>query len=139
METLVKRGIGEEIKYKASPSSGPGGQHVNKVSTRMEAFISIPASKVLTAEEQKTLLKKLKTKLDKDGVLKVMDQTSRSQSSNKARAFRKLIDLLEKGLKKKKKRIPTKISAEKKKARLRAKRTRSLTKKLRGAVKREDF
>ena len=139
MSNLEKRNIASEITIKASRSSGPGGQHVNKVSTKIEAYFNISDSKILTEAEKKTILGKLSAKLDKDQGLRVIDQSSRSQLKNKRHAIQKLIKFLEKALVKKKKRIPTKMSAAKRRDILAAKRKRSLVKKLRGDVKASDF
>ena len=139
MESIADRKIALEISFKASRSSGPGGQHANKVSTRVQASFDLAGSHLLSAFEKERLLNRLKSRLDKDGVLHVSESSSRSQSTNKERAIKKIIGLLTQGLKTKKRRIPTKISAEKKRARLKSKRQRSALKKSRAAVKRDDF
>jgi len=139
MSILNNRNITSEITFKTSRSSGPGGQHVNKVNTKVEASFNIEASIILTDEEKKTLLIILGGRLDKEKTLRVIDQGSRSQLKNKRQAIRKLIDLLEKALVKPKKRIPTKISAAKRQETLVKKRRRSLVKKMRGAIKARDF
>ncbi len=139
MHKLEQRNIESEITTKATRSSGPGGQHVNKVSTRIEAYLNIADSKILSATEKDLLIRKLGGRLDKEKGLRVIDQGSRSQIKNKRNAIQKLISLLEQALVKNKKRIPTKISAAKKKEILETKRKRSLVKKMRGPIKSSDF
>jgi ribosome-associated protein len=73
----------KEITYKATRSSGSGGQHVNKVATKVELYFNIPLSNALTQEEITLLLMNLGSKLTKDGVLILYCDESRSQHRNK--------------------------------------------------------
>ncbi len=136
---IDKEKIISETSIQLSRSSGPGGQHVNKVNTRVELFFNISASAAFTPKEKERLLKRLEKQLDKQNTLRVVDQSSRSQSKNKFSAFAKLFDILEKALVIPKKRIPTKKSKAKKIEVLNTKRKRSVIKKLRGPVKRNDI
>lgn len=109
------RNILSEVSYKSSRSGGKGGQNVNKVETKIELSFDILNSKFLTDDEKKLITKKLVNRIDKSGILKLTAQTERSQYLNKLKANQRLIDLLEKGLRKEKKRFktkPTKISKE---------------------------
>ncbi|MEN2284085.1 alternative ribosome rescue aminoacyl-tRNA hydrolase ArfB [Algoriphagus sp. SE2] len=97
-----------ELLFQTSRSSGPGGQNVNKVESKVQLSFDLKASKLLTEEEKETLLKKLKSKLTEDGILKVQAQEKRSQLQNKEIAIRKFYKLIKKGLEKKKVRKATK-------------------------------
>jgi ribosome-associated protein len=102
--------LAEEIHYRTSRSSGPGGQHVNKIETRVELRWNLDGSSLFTEEEKRTLAEKLTGKITRDGDLRVVCQESRSQEQNKQRAFQKFIELLEKALKPDKQRKDTKPS-----------------------------
>jgi ribosome-associated protein len=99
----------KELDFKAVRSSGPGGQHVNKVSTKVVVNFDLKNSEGLTIIEKERLLLKLASKLHADGMLQLQDDSSRSQHKNKANVVKKLIQLLETHLKVAKERKPTKI------------------------------
>lgn len=112
---MRKIDFGSELNFQASRSGGKGGQNVNKVSTKIELSFDIVNSELLTDEEKEILLKKLKNKTDKNGVLRIVAQSERSQYLNKLDAVDKFYGLMEKALKKEKvrhKTNPTKISKE---------------------------
>ncbi len=102
--------IQQEIAFKTSRSSGAGGQHVNKVSSRVSVFFQLQQSKGLSDVEKNILTQRLSNKLTKEGTLILHCETSRSQHKNKEEVIVKLRTLLVTSLKKTKKRIPTKIS-----------------------------
>jgi len=87
-----------EITYKATRSSGAGGQHVNKVASKITAFFDLNNSQGLSDREKERLLKKLASRLSKDGVLQINAEESRSQFRNKALATERLINLLTESL-----------------------------------------
>jgi ribosome-associated protein len=120
-----------EYQMKAVRSGGAGGQHVNKVSSRVELYFDISASQVLTDEQKSTLLTKLRSKLTEDGVLRITEDTSRSQHANREAVVKKLHALIEQALKKPKKRVATKVSKAAKKKRLDSKKKASEKKALR--------
>jgi ribosome-associated protein len=104
-----------EVSYKSSRSGGRGGQNVNKVETKIELSFDIFNSKSLNENEKNLLLKNLSNRIYKNGILKITSQIERSQYLNKLRVNKKIIELLESGLKKKKKRLktkPTRVSRE---------------------------
>ena len=105
-----------EILFSASRSSGPGGQNVNKVNTKVELRFHIPNSELISKEEKVLLLQKLKNKINKDGELIIVSQEERSQFKNKEAAIEKFINILKEALTPIKKRIatiPSKASKEK--------------------------
>ncbi len=73
----------KEFVFTSSRSSGAGGQHVNKVDTKVELKFHINNSLELTEEEKELLLEKLKNKINKDGFLQIVSQETRSQFRNK--------------------------------------------------------
>ena len=120
----------EEIAFTASRSSGPGGQHVNKTSTRVTLTFDVVNSPSLTAEQKKLITKRLPTRVSKLGLLRVVSQKTRSQAANKEAALEKFVDLLQYALKRERRRKPTTVSPA-------AKQKRLDEKKHRGRLKRE--
>src|SRR6185436_15698222 len=110
-----------ELRFKAVRSSGKGGQHVNKVSTSVELYFNVHQSSILNDEQKQLMLVKLKNRINSEGELIVVSQSERSQLANKKKVIKRFDELISKGLEKKKKRIPTKISAAKKQKRLQKK------------------
>ena len=105
-----------EIKFKAVRASGAGGQHVNKVSTKVELTYNLKESKAFSNEEKSRLFEKLGNKLTKDGFLIIQSQDSRSQLKNKKTAEAKLFRSLKDALivsKRRKKTLPSKKAREK--------------------------
>lgn len=100
----------KELKFKAIRSSGAGGQHVNKVSSKVEVSFDIIASEGLTEEEKLLLNQKLSSRLTKSGVLRIQCGDSRSQHRNKELVIQRLLDILAAGLHTPKKRKATKPS-----------------------------
>jgi ribosome-associated protein len=107
-----------ELVYKASRSSGAGGQNVNKVSTKVELSFDVLNSSILSEEEKLLLMEKSSSKINGEGILKLTSQTERTQLGNKEVVTEKFYKLLQKTFTKKKKRIPTKVSKATKEKRL---------------------
>jgi ribosome-associated protein len=99
-----------ELSFTASRSGGPGGQHVNKVSSKITLRWDVFHSQILDEDQKNLLLKKLTNRLTTDGVLLISAQESRSQIQNKEVVLRKLDKLLTTALAKKKIRKATKPS-----------------------------
>lgn len=105
----------KELEFTTSRSSGPGGQNVNKVNSKVELRFSVFASKLLTEEEKQAIFLKLYHHINSDGVLIVTAQTERSQVQNKQIAIEKMYKWLEVALtpvKPRRKTRPTKASKE---------------------------
>jgi ribosome-associated protein len=117
-----------ELDYKASRSGGPGGQHVNTSSTRVEVWWDVAASPSLTPEQRDLLLQRLGRRLDSSGRLRLVSSGSRSQVRNKEEVTERLRSVLASAMVIRKKRKPTKPSRAAKAARLEAKRRRGAKK-----------
>lgn len=107
--------LSSEFQFLTSRSSGPGGQNVNKVNSKVELRFDIRNSSLLSDDQKEILLIKLATKITSEGILSVVSQRDRSQLSNKEDAIAKLYLLFEKALKPVKPRKntrPTKGSVE---------------------------
>ena len=120
-----------EITITASRSSGPGGQNVNKVNTKVEIRLNINDSNLLTSEEKNNIFEKLPNKINSIGELIVVSQSERTQLRNKELAIKKLNELITNALKVEKKRIRTRTPKSVKEKRLKDKKITSNTKKLR--------
>jgi ribosome-associated protein len=131
-EDLISRNFASECVFSASRSSGPGGQNVNKVNTRIELRFNIETSLLLTEEEKKMILERLKEKITRNGDIIFVSQTERTQPGNKRKVLEKFHIVLAKALTPKKKRIPTSAGKAAKAKRLEEKRKRSEIKKSRG-------
>ncbi len=111
----------KELRYKAIRSGGAGGQHVNKVSTKIELSFDLAGSNGLSETEKDRLYEKLENRLNKEGSLLLQCDETRSQYRNKELVTQRFLNLLENLLKVQKKRKKTKPSKTAKEKRLRAK------------------
>ena len=100
----------KELKFKAIRSSGAGGQHVNKVSSKIELTFDLANSSQLSERQKETLLKKLASRLTKEHVLILFSDETRSQHRNKDLAIKRFLALITQGLKRPKIRRTTKPS-----------------------------
>lgn len=114
-----------ELDVRVSRSSGAGGQHVNKTSSRVEIFWNIPASGALTDEQRTRLLEKLSSRLTTDGSIRVVASDLRSQSRNRDLAEERLADLVRRALIVPRKRKATRPTRAAKEARLESKKKHS--------------
>ena len=87
-----------EITFSASRSGGPGGQHVNKVSSRITLYFDVAASPSLTNVQKRRILRRLTTRISKEGVLRVVARQHRSQAANRKVATERFADLLQDAL-----------------------------------------
>ena len=114
-----------ELVFKASRSSGPGGQNVNKLNTRVTALFDVVGSPSLSQEQKQQVLRRLATRVDKDGVLHVVAQTHRSQEANRRAAAERLQQLVQEVLRPRPVRKKTKVPAAAREHRLAEKKRRS--------------
>lgn len=120
----------DELVFRASRSGGPGGQHVNTSSTRIELVWDVLTSPSLSDHQRVYLLRRLASRLDSQGKLRIVAQDERSQLRNRQAAIERFIDIVAQGLIVPKQRKRTKPPKSSKRARLESK-------KKRGALKRD--
>ncbi|MEM8998683.1 MAG: alternative ribosome rescue aminoacyl-tRNA hydrolase ArfB [Bacteroidota bacterium] len=125
---MDKEQIIAELKFKATRSGGPGGQHVNKVSSKVVLNFNLSFSKAFSEKERKRLLVTLRHRLTKENTLILQCDEARSQHKNKELALKRLFRLLKKGLEVSKKRIPTKPSKAVVEKRLKSKKNNAVKK-----------
>lgn len=124
----------DELQYRASRSGGPGGQHVNTSSTRIELLWNLAVSRVITDEERERLRSKLAARLDADGMVRVVASDRRSQQQNKQAADERLAALIKRALHVPKPRRATKPTRASKERRLSDKKRHSERKRNRGRL-----
>ena len=121
----------DELVFKVSRSSGPGGQNINKVNTRVTLFFDVANCGSLSDLQKQRILARLATRSDKNGVLRVVSQKFRTQRANRNAAVERLQQLLADALKTRPIRKKSKVSYASKQRRLEEKKRRSLLKRQR--------
>jgi len=122
---FYEEAILHELTFKAIRSSGSGGQHVNKVSSKVELTFNLSESLLFDDDQKERLLSKLQHRLTKEGVLILQCGESRSQHKNKEIIIKRFLVLIKDTLKVPKKRKPTKVPKSVIKKRLKSKRKQS--------------
>lgn len=128
----------DELRFRTTRGGGPGGQHVNKTSTRVEVFWNVAQSPSITDTQRGRLLRKLATRIDRRGVLRVAASARRSQLQNRLAAVERLNDLVRDALHMPRPRKRTKPPRASKEQRLAEKRRRGETKRQRQRVEPDD-
>ncbi len=128
----------EELSFSASRGGGPGGQHVNKVASRITLRFDVTNSPSLGDDQRQRLLAKLSSRLTRDGVLLLSSHESRSQVANREEVIRRFAQLLREALVRPKKRRPTRPTRGSRERRIESKKRRSGVKRGRGKVRHGD-
>lgn len=121
----------DSLVFKFSRSGGPGGQNVNKVNTRVTVFFDVANCDIFSDGEKRRILKRLATRANKNGVVRVVSQRHRTQKANRRAAVERLGELLRGALAKKAVRKKTAVPERAKQKRLEQKKRRSLLKRQR--------
>jgi ribosome-associated protein len=121
----------DELMFEFARSSGPGGQNVNKVETKVTLKFVVEASDALTDDQKRRVCEALATRITKDGVLRVTSQRHRTREANRHAAIGRFIELVDDALAERPERKPTKMTRAARKRRLEEKRRRSQRKALR--------
>jgi ribosome-associated protein len=127
-----------ELTFTASRGGGPGGQHVNKVASKVTLRFDVAGSPSLTGRQRQLLKSRLESRLTREGVLLMSSHGSRSQSANREELISRFADLIRTNLRVAKKRRATRPTRGSKERRLDSKRRRSGVKQGRGRVRRSD-
>jgi len=120
-----------ELSFAASRSGGPGGQNVNKVSTKITLSFDVDRSAALSDDQKRRIAEKLATRINNDGILQVVSQRTRSQEMNRADAVERFAELLRKALTPRRARFKTRLPRAAKEQRLQEKKKRSVKKQAR--------
>jgi ribosome-associated protein len=99
----------DELQFDASRSGGPGGQNVNKVSSRVTLTFDLNTSTTLSDDQKRTILQKLAGRINKHGVLRVISQRTRSQELNRADATERFSELVRDALTPQRRRVKTRV------------------------------
>jgi ribosome-associated protein len=130
-EELKNRNLDGEFIFSTSRSSGPGGQNVNKVSTKVELRFNLLLTSAFSEKEKELIFIRLKNKINKESEIILVSQAERTQLMNKGAVTDKFYDLVSKALTIQKRRRSTRPTLSSKIKRLEGKRSRGKIKKLR--------
>ena len=128
----------EELSFEYTRSSGPGGQNVNKVNTKVTLRFDVNVSPNLSDEQRARISQKLHTRISKEGILRVTSQRHRTQRANQEAVVERFVELIRAALARRRKRRKTKIPRVARERRLEEKKRRSALKKGRGTVREDD-
>ena len=120
-----------ELEYRATRAGGAGGQHVNTSSTRIELLWNVTRSTVLDDVIRARVLARLATRIDGDGWIRVVSSARRSQQQNREAAEERLAELVRGALAVPKRRRPTRPTRASKEERIKEKKKRGETKRMR--------
>ena len=126
------------LEWRFDPAGGPGGQHVNKVSTRATLLFDFQNCPLFTAEQRDRVAHRCAARRTRDGRLRVVAQQQRSQAANRAMAGERLLALLEDALRVRTPRRPTRPTAASRRRRVREKKQRGDVKRGRQARRSRD-
>jgi ribosome-associated protein len=121
-----------ELRFVYSRSSGPGGQHVNRVETRATLLFDVAASPSLTEEQKRRIRRRLATRVNREGMLRVVSQRHRTREANRRAAIERFRELLTEALRTQRPRRKTSVPKKAKRRRVETKRRRGEIKRLRG-------
>ena len=121
----------DELRFAASRSGGPGGQNVNKVSSRVTLMFDLEASTTLSDAHKRKIRETLSARINKDGVLRIVSQRTRSQELNRSDTIERFSDLIRRALTPRRLRVKTRMPAVAHERRIEAKKKRASVKQAR--------
>lgn len=121
----------DELRFEFARSSGPGGQNVNKLETKVRLLFDLGSSRSLNPEQRARIEERLATRITKDGVVQVSSQRHRSREANRRAAIERFVDLLTGALEEEAPRVRTRVPKVQRRKRLESKRQHSKKKALR--------
>lgn len=127
-----------DIIFTFSRSTGPGGQNVNKLNTRATLYFDLAKSRSLTSYDRKRILDKYPSRINTEGIMRVISQKHRTQKANKIAAMERFTELLSEALSKRTPRKKTSVPRSSVEKRLSLKKQRSAIKKQRSTVRQQD-
>jgi len=128
----------DDLRFEFARSSGPGGQNVNKVETKVRLLFDIRGSRSLNSEQRSRIEERLSTRITKVGVLHVSSQRHRTREANRRATIERFVELLAEALEEEEPRVRTRVSKTQRKRRLESKRRRSQKKAMRARPVEED-
>ena len=128
----------DDLRFEFARSSGPGGQNVNKVETKVRLLFDLQGSRSLSSKQRSRIEERLSTRITKAGVLHVSSQRHRSREANRRATIERFVDLLAEALEEDEPRVPTRVPKTQRKRRLESKRRRSQKKALRSRPGEQD-
>jgi ribosome-associated protein len=127
-----------ELRFEATTSSGPGGQHVNRSRTRITLLFDVEMSTALSPDQKRRVWTKLATRIDRVGRVRVRCGRHRSQAMNREETIRRFAALIRDALRYERRRVATRPSTPQRKRRLKDKRKRSEIKRRRRTPSADD-
>jgi ribosome-associated protein len=124
----IRNSLLNTVQFDFSRSSGPGGQNVNKLNTKVTARLDLKNVEGLSEAERRRVAEKLINRMDAEGILSIQVQDERSQWANRTRALERLFDLITSAAKRTPPRIPTKPGKAAKERRLASKKAHGMAK-----------
>jgi ribosome-associated protein len=127
-----------DLRFRFARSSGPGGQNVNKVNTRVTLLFDVVACESFSESQRKTVLGRLASRINADGIMRVVSSRHRTQAANKKATVARFVEILSDTLRRRTPRKKTGIPRGARERRLRNKTETGLKKRLRGRYTPED-
>jgi len=127
-----------ELQFSATRSTGPGGQNVNKVNSRVILEFDLHSSLALTSYQKRRIAGRLGQRINKQGILRLQAQRYRSQAANRTELVERFVELLQEALRPTKFRVPTRVPNRAREKRLEIKKQRTQTKRTRQAPRNSD-